>query len=341
MRNSRPTIKDIAVECGVSANTVSRALRGLPHIHPDTRRRVLRIAQQIHYKRNLLARGLVLNRTESVGLIITDSANPNYSLIVRGVEDYLFEHNINVIVSSSTGDAARERSVIDLFLGRAVDGIIITPTMVSYDNITTILNHQVPVVLTNRYFKGHPHDCVLVDNLSAIRELTEHLIELGHKQILYFGGFEYTSTSMDRYVGYGNVMKERGLKPLAPVFCGTPMDPEPLLSCFREIMAKPKPPTAFMCYNDRTAILILQELDRMGLSCPKDLSITGFDDITLADMLKTPITTVAQPTKMIGSKAAELLLRRLNGEIESDYEKIVLDTKVAIRASTGPPSRRD
>ncbi len=339
-RKYRATIKDIATRTGVSANTVSRTLRGLPHIHPETRQRILDVAKELNYKRNLLARSLVLKRTESVGVVITDTSNPNYSRIIRGVEDYLYQHNINLMISSSIGDELRERSVIELFLERAVDGMIVTPTMKSFDAIQEIMRRHVPLVLTNRYFKDHPMDAVRVDNTNSIRRLTRYLLELGHERIVYFGGHAYVTSSEDRYIGYRQAMTEAGRKPPAAVFCGTAREPDKVSEALTRLMAARNHPTALICYNDDLAVEVMHRLLDMGLAVPDDVSVSGFDDIDMAAMLRVPLTTVAQPTYLIGRKAAELLLRRINGDTEGFPQQVLLETNIMVRASTGPPSAR-
>lgn len=340
LRKYRATIKDIATRTGVSANTVSRTLRGLPHIHPETRQRILEVAKQLNYKRNLLARSLVLKRTESVGVVITDTSNPNYSRIIRGVEDYLYQHNINLMVSSSIGDEVRERSVIDLFLERAVDGMIVTPTMKSFAAIEEIVRRHVPLVLTNRYFKGHPMDAVRVDNVNSIKRLTHYLLDLGHERIVYFGGHEYVTTAEDRYVGYRKAMQEARRKPAPAVFCGTAREPDKVNRALVKLLRGKSRPTAILCYNDDLAVEVMHRLLDMGLSVPEDISVAGFDDIDMAAMLRVPLTTVAQPTYLIGRKAAELLLRRINGDMVDFPQQILLETNIMVRASTGPPPAR-
>ena len=338
-RKSRATIKDIALRTGVSANTVSRTLRGLPHIHPETRHRVLAAAKELNYKRNMLARSLVLRRTESIGVVITDTANPNYSRIIRGIEDYLFEHNINIMVSSSTGDEERERSVVDLFLGRAVDGVIMTPTMKSYQTIEEIVRRHVPVVLTNRHFTGHPHDAVRVDNYHSLRRMTEYLIGLGHRNIVFFGGHAFVSSCVDRYKGHTAAMKAAGLRPRPAVFCGTAREGNAPAALDRLLQTRQRP-TALLCYNDDLAVEVMHHLMETGHDVPGEISITGFDDIDMAALLRTPLTTVLQPTYVIGQKAAELLLRRINGSTEGYPHEVLLDTELIIRASTAPPPAR-
>ena len=201
------------------------------------------------------------------------------------------------------------------------------------------MRRHVPVVLINRQFKKHPHDVVQVDNYLAMRRLVEYVLGLGHEQAVFFGGHSYVSTCRDRYRGYCAAMKAAGLRPRPAVYCGTAREGKALVAS-DQLMRSARRPTAVLCYNDDLAVEVMHHLMCQGFSIPGDLSITGFDDIDMAPLLSIPLTTVQQPTYLLGQKAAELLLRRINGSMEGYPQSVVLDTNLMIRASSGPPPDR-
>jgi len=334
------TIKDIAKTAGVSHTTVSRALRGHPAIAEKTARHIRRLADELGYVPNTVARGLKTSRSGVLGVIVRRIVDPYFGEVLEGIEEVLYAEGYSLFLASSNRDASREEAIVRVMSERRVDGVIICSTRVGESHRRQLGRFGVPAVLINNQAAEEIAHSIYHDDTQGSRELTEHLLALGHKRIAFLGNARAGRTSQERLDGYHQALKAAGA-PLRSEFIvegpnGLPGGGEVGI---RRLLALEPRPTAFVCYNDMMAIGAINALREAGLSIPADCSVTGFDDISLAAYVHPPLTTFSQPKREIGRQAARMILGMLErpaGDRDLRPEILILCGKLCVRGSTGP-----
>jgi DNA-binding LacI/PurR family transcriptional regulator len=328
------SIKDIARLAGVSHSTVSRALRNSPLIPSTTAERIQKIAAEAGYTVSAIARSLVTNRTQAVGVVVTSIADPFNGEVVAGIESTANKNGYSVILANSQADPEREVRVVRSVHERRVDGILIASSRVGslYGSMLSELN--VPIVFLNNQHEADLIRSVSIDNEEGAYEATRHLIALGHCRIAYLGDRFGLHSDEERYAGYRRALGEAKLCPGKQFVLRGDGKPEGGAAAAHQFLDLPERPTAIFCYNDMTALGVMQEASERKLSIPRDLSIVGFDDLFFARLLVPALTTVRQPKEELGKQAMEMLLSVLSSE---DTEKAVtVKGELVVRASTGP-----
>jgi DNA-binding LacI/PurR family transcriptional regulator len=328
------SIKDIAQLAGVSHSTVSRALRKSPLISPETSERVRQIAEREGYTPSALARGLVTNRSEAIGVVVTSIADPFNGEVVAGIEEVANRHRYTVLLATSQADPEREVSVVRSFQARRVEGILVASSRVGGLHTPLLTKLRIPIVLLNNQHPSLFVHSVSCDNRSGAYLAARHLIDLGHREIAYLGDAHGLHSDSERFEGYEKAMREAGY----PVeerlvvradgkVAGARLAAQKLLAGNR--------PTAICCYNDMSALGVFAEAAARNLKIPEDLSITGFDDIFCAPYLSSPLTTVRQPMKELGRQAMEMMLALLRGE--KTERALLIEGDLIVRGSTAKP----
>ncbi|HEY3685187.1 MAG TPA: LacI family DNA-binding transcriptional regulator [Streptosporangiaceae bacterium] len=334
------TLRDVAQLAGVHPGTVSRALNEAtrPLVNAETTRRVLDAAEKLKYRPNPIARGLKTNRSRTVGVIVPDLLNPLFAAIVRGIEARLDRDGYTLLITNTDNDPDRERTQFEAMLARQVDGFITATAHRDHRLITEVVGPDAKVVLVNRRADDNALPAVTVDDERGVRLTVAHLVELGHRRIAQLSGPSRLSTGMRRRQGFVAAMAERGLD----------VDPELLDSgdgfteaegarVCRDLIGRGVPFTAIVAGNDLMALGCLDALDEVGLRCPEDVSIVGFNDIPFAGRFRPPLTTVRIPHYELGATAGGLLLDMLRGE-DVGRRQILLDPELIVRESTAPPA---
>ena len=329
------SIKDIARLADVSHSTVSRALRNSPLVNLDTAERIRRIAEESGYRRSAVARSLVTRRTDTVGVVVTNIADPFAAEVVGGIEEAALEREFSVFLANSNGDPTREVHAVRSFEERRVDGIIVTSSRVGALYMPMLARMRVPIVLLNNQHPGEFVHSVVIDNVEGSIAATRHLVELGHRRIAYVGDRYGHESDNERLAGYRQALAAAGLPSDAGYVVRGDGKASGAAAAMEQLLALPQPPTAVFCYNDMTALGALRELRGRGLRVPADLSIVGFDDISYAQYVDPPLTTVRQPMHQMGRLAMETLLRLLAGS-ESE-PNIKVPGELIVRQSTAPP----
>lgn len=337
-RVRRPTsIKDIARIANVSFSTVSRALHNSPLISRRTAERIQRIAQESGYRASAVARGLVNQKTKTVGVVVTTIADPFVSEVVSGIEECCNDHGYSVFLANSNADPDREQKVVQSFSERRVDGIVVTSSRVGALYLPLLSEMNVPVVLVNNQHPGEFVHSVMIENVKASQEATSHLIQLGHRRIAYLGDRYGHQSDTERFAGYREALGRAGL-PFAPeLVVHGDGKPEAAIEAVDSLLKLAAPPTAIFCYNDMTALGALRCLHTHGREVPGDVSVVGFDDLFIATFLQPPLTTVRQPRRRMGVLAMESLLKLMSGQ-ESD-DSISVPAELIVRDSTAPPRK--
>jgi DNA-binding LacI/PurR family transcriptional regulator len=328
----QPSIKDIARLARVSHPTVSRALQNSPLVNPRTAEKIRKIARESGYRASAVARGLVTRRTRTIGLVVTTVADPFTSAVVSGIEQTANDHGYSVFLADSNADPEREQKVVQAFAERRVDGIIVTSSRVGALYLTLLSEMMVPIVLVNDQHPGEFVHSVMIANRPGSRAAAAHLVELGHHRIAYLGDrFGYQSDA-ERYAGYRQALDAARIPPMPELEVYGDGKPEAALRAMDQLLALDHPPTAVCCYNDMSALGALRAIHMRGLGVPRDISVTGFDDLFLASYTEPPLTTVRQPMRRMGQLAMESLFKLMSGQ-ESSVQ-IRIEPELIVRKST-------
>ena len=337
----KATITDVAKRAGVSMKTVSRVLNNEPNVARSTREHVKAIASELNYSPNLAARGLASSKSYLMALIY-DSPSPNYiAHIQRGAIDACRETGYHLVVepiSLGTNKTAEEKSnAIRLVMNRLrVDGVILTPPLCDSDAILeTLAEYQIKCVRVSPKNSGF-QPSITMDNETAAFEMTEYLLETGHKKIGFIKGHVSHADTMERYRGFMRAMEKAGLEtPSCRTVQGdftfhSGIEAARLLLSLKE----EDRPTAIFSSNDDMAAAVYLVAGQMGISVPKDLSVCGFDDTPLAQTIYPPLTTVRQPIYKMGYEAVHQLARKPDDLKDAAN---ILDFEIKVRDSVAPP----
>lgn len=331
---SRITIKDIAREAGVSPQTVSRAINDKGEISTQTRERILRIADRLGYRPNSIARSLATRRTQNIGLVVPDVANPFFAGIARGIQDAAHQSNYNVFLCNTDENVDREISAIHSLEAQRVDGIILCSSRLNEQQILHLATRYQPLVLVNRHIDHAQTGSVSVDDVKGAAEAVRYLLQLGHRNIGFLAGPEASHSGKNRLQGYRVAMSahmdeipDRWQMPCPPQVEGGERTARQLLERAPEL-------TAILAYNDLVAIGALRACQELGRTVPDDCAIIGCDDVLLAALVSPALTTVHIPIYNLGQQATCQLLDMIDQENPAPTP-IVVSPHLVIRDSSG------
>lgn len=332
----RPTIKDVAQHAGVSVSTVSYVINDSGPVAADKRARVLTAVRELGYAPNQSARSLKRRRVSSIGLIVPDLRNQFFALVAEGVVDAAQQHDVTVVLCSTDASAEREAYYATLLRTQRLDGVIyLSGTGVSPGALAELAALR-SVVFVDERLLGLDVPFVGSHNRRGAREVADHVLAAGHERLAFVTGPPALWTSEQRLAGYREAVAAAGRNPDAvPVVVGDYRQPSGYAAAER-LLSAPEPPTAILCANDLMAIGVMEYCGAHGLSVPADVSVTGFDDVPLAALLSTPLTTVRQPAREMGAHAAELLLAHVAGAPPEEPTEL-LPTALQARASVAAP----
>ena len=346
------TLTDIAAAAGVTPMTVSRVVNDSGYVSAETRERVVRALAEMNYRRNGLARGLKRQRTDTIGLVLGDIANPFAAELARAAREVASSEGYNLFICVSEHSAREDIAAFDSLADHRVDGLIVATraNKLGNDRLAEIIESGVPVVLIGRDFR-HPHaDLVSADHLRGGHEATRHLIQLGHKRIGFIGVTLSSGFGLRRFQGYLDALREHGLGVDEELIVGEKKLDEQAPGYSTEMMGykgmrqllalRGKRPTAVFARNDFTAIGAVSAIKEAGLRIPQDIAVVGYDDVPLAAHASPPLTTVRQPTREQGRVAAEFLLRRIESGDVLPREERVFECELIVRESTVPPDNK-
>ncbi|MGE5264292.1 MAG: LacI family DNA-binding transcriptional regulator [Acidobacteriota bacterium] len=326
----RVSIKDIAKAAGVSHSTVSRALSDSPLVADETRGRIQRIARELGYTPNAIARAFVTQRTRTIGVIVTTIADPFAGEVVRGIEEIAADNNYRIFLGTSHSDPDREVNLVKGLREWRVDGVIVAASRVGALYLPLLKEIGVPLVLINNQHEGPFSHTVGVDNSQGAELATHHLISLGHRVIGYIGGPADHASHRDRLMGYQRALADANV-PYDPSLVRSGTGRADSGEQVVQLLARSPVPTAISCYNDMTAIGALTALKRRGLRVPADISLVGFDDIEFTRYVDPPLTTIRQPKDEMGLLAMRMLMDLLDGKIVTN---VMVPGELIVREST-------
>jgi DNA-binding LacI/PurR family transcriptional regulator len=325
---NRPTIYDVAREAGVAASTVSRAYARPGRVNADTARVIFAAAERIGYRAATIT-GSLGRQTGAVALMVSDITNPFYGEIIKGAEKAVRQAGYALLLSDTSESGPVEREVVERTLG-LVEGIVLASSRMS-DSAVRMIAKQKPLVLLNRQISET--SCIVADNPRGVRRAVEHLGMLGHETITYVAGPEASWAEGMRWQALREAAHELELR----VRRIDPRDDPTMrtgLTAARRIAEEGA--TAVLAYNDALAIGVIKGLKQLGASVPGDVSVVGFDNVLLADVVDPALTTVAAPMRKAGALGVGNVLALAAGA-RSSGETVVLPVKLVVRESTAPP----
>lgn len=336
MRSGQVTIKDIAKELGISASTVSRALKDHPDISSKTKLAVNELAKKWHYKPNAVALSLRHSKTNIIGVIIPEIVHHFFSSVISGVEEIAHKAGYNVMMFQSNESYVREMANVQALLSSRVDGVLVSMSKetTDYSHFRELRDNGIPIVFFDRVCNDVASDNVIVDDFAGAFAAVEHLINIGCKRIAHLSAPQHMLLAQNRQKGYRQAMLKYKV----------PIDESLVVKCdsFDEavimtpdLLSLPEPPDAIFAVNEMTAAGALSVIKKFGLRVPEDIAIVGFTDGIVSRVSDPSLTTLEQHGYEVGLRAAEILVGRIS-DGDMDYEPItkVVKTNLIVRGST-------
>lgn len=331
------TLTDVARAARVSIATVSRALSLPEKVRPVTLARVEGAIERLGYVANGSARALASRRSFTVGALIPAIDNPSFANTVHALQQTLGEAGYTLLLACHDFSPAAERRLARTLIERGVDGLVLLGTEHEPALFELLERLHLPCVLTWALTAGAGHSCVGFDNRLAAIRLTEHLLELGHSEFAMISGITANNERVrERVLGVRAALERRGLALRSGRFLERPYTLQSGRDGFAELMTRVPRPTAVICGNDVLAIGAMAECNVMGLALPGEVSITGFDDMEMSAIVQPGLTTVHFPTRKLGERAAQQVLRAIAGEPVAPREE--LPVRLVVRGTTAPPA---
>jgi len=335
----RTTIKDIAAKTNLSVTTVSLVLNGKSSkISEKTKELVFKTAMELQYRPNQLAVGLIKKRTKTIGLIVPDIRNNFFSTLAKGIEDECRRNDWTVILCNTSDKHERDIEYINVLASKSVDGILYCmsadSSLEKFKKSYELLNKfNIPFIMVDRSFDMP--DCITakLDHVKGGYIATKYLLELGHKRIACVTGPNNLDDSNRRLVGYKKALKEAGIAFDSSIIAEGNYSMESGIAAVETLIGKNF--SAIFAFNDMMAYGVYKGLKKHNLSVPTDISVMGYDDIFLSEILEVPLTTVHQPVEKLGTAAASHLIGFIEGDLK-DNTIVTYPPELVIRKSTLP-----
>ncbi len=307
-------IYDVAKEAGVSIATVSYVINEKHNMNAETVEKVNRAVKKLNYKLNRVARSLVVDATNVIGVVVSDISNPFFAPIVRGIEDTVGSKEYIVMVGNSDEDWMKAKRYIETLITHRVDGIILSPTSNFEKLVSELETLNKPIVFVNRSSETFKCDTVESDNMLGAEIAVKHLLEMGHNKICSITGPLSVSTHLNRLDGYKNALRQWSVPIRKEYILTSPDHNEIDFACrsLPSVLAGEDRPTAIFAGSGRIGVSVLQVINEMNLKVPEDISLISFDETEWAPIIDPPLTTVRQKTYSMGQTAAKMLLDRID-----------------------------
>lgn len=331
----KPTIEDVAKAANVSVATVSRVVNRQGGVRKETEERIVRAINDLSYVRNAIARSMVRKETKTIGVIIPDFINPFFSEVISGLQNAALEKNYFTIISSSNESKMIESEILQHYIERGVDGLVITTADESGEQLSSVIHAGIPIVAVDRQINNYEVDTVLTGNREGAYEAVKHLISKGHKDIAIIRGPQDTTPGLERFKGYRKAMSEYGL-PIREQWIGEGDFMENSgYNCAKRFYESSHRPTAIFSSNNLMSIGAVKALQHLNWRIGEDVAFVGFDDIEIATFMKPNLTMVSRNMRNLGEIAFQLLHDRMkNGqELNSTKRQHILSPYLIVRES--------
>lgn len=330
--NSTITIKDVASEADVSISTVSRVLNNKPDVGDNTRKKILKIIDKLNYNPNNIARGLVMKKTNTIGLIIPDISNPFFPEVAKAIEDQAQKLGYSVILFNTDNNLEREKKAVDVLRGKQVDGLIVSLSLDNSNILEELKEKNYPVVQIDRQALSNSYPLISIDNEESAYYIVEYIIKNGHQKIAHITGNLHTTTARDRLAGYKKALKDNNIEINNKLIFEGNYSQNSGYKNMKKILKYKDRPTAVFAANDITAAGVYKAIFEANLKIPEDIAVAGHDDIDLATLLQPQLTTMAQPKYELGKRAIIYLFKMINKNNINGKDQI-LKTNLMIRNS--------
>jgi LacI family transcriptional regulator len=305
------TMAEVAREAGVSITTVSHVINGTRHVSDKTVVRVRSAIERTGYQPNSIARALAGAPTQSIGLAISGIANPYIVDFIAAIEAEAAAHDHTLLLGETHDEPGKELLMVQELVRRRVDGLVLAPSPGAMTNALRYLaEHSMPVVLLDRFLPLEV-DQVGTENEGPAAQLVEHLAQAGHRRIGLVAGLEGLSTTDERIAGYRRGLRNSDIELDPTLVAHGASQHEPARAATNRLLDAADPPTALVAANSAMTIGVMHALRERGLEVPDDIALVAFDDFEWSDLFRPRLTVIAQPTRVIGARAVQLLLARL------------------------------
>jgi LacI family transcriptional regulator len=332
-----PTIKDVAALAGVSYTTVSHVINRSRPVSEKARSNVEAAIRRLNYVPSAVARSLRHQATSTIGLLVSNSTNPFFAELSRGIEDSCYQAGYSVILCNSDDDPERQQTYLRVLLEKRIDGLIICSAGDDLGLAEHLRDAQVPIIIVDRAVKGLMADLVQIDHFKGGYIATRHLLELRHKSIGCIAGPSSAAVSAERLDGYHKALDEAGAPFRAEWVVEGDFTAEGGYRAARNLLKKPEI-TAVFASNDLMGIGLLRFAAEHGIRIPSQLSVVGFDGIELTKYFYPSLTTVGQSIHKQGEIAVSALIERMRKGGEGRFRRIVINPELSIKESTGAPT---
>jgi DNA-binding LacI/PurR family transcriptional regulator len=348
MRSTVVTIRDVAKASGFSSTTVSIVLNNAPlarYIPAVTKKRIEGAAKRLGYRPNLFARSLRSQRSHTVGVMVFDMTDPFCTLVLRGIENTLYQSSYLPILTDVHNERSRFERYLEMLLDRRVEALIVVANwlFVDIEVLADLEKSSIPTAMIGRELQNDSISSVLVDNELGAHAAVEHLYALGHRKIAFIRGPKTLGDSAPRWKGIRSFAKASGLELDTRLIVDLPESEDPISSfeagykLTEDLLKQKKPFTALMAFDDMTAFGAIRALAKAGMRVPEHCSVIGFDDVAACSLYTPPLTTVRQPMEAMGTIAVNIILEGINA-VQEKREVRAVHRKVApefvVREST-------
>jgi DNA-binding LacI/PurR family transcriptional regulator len=348
MKGSMVTIREVAKESGFSSTTVSIVLNNAPlarYIPAATKKRIEKAAKKLGYRPNLFARSLRSQRSHTVGVMVFDMTDPYCTLVLRGIENSLYQSSYLPILTDVHNERARFERYLEMLLDRRVEALIVLANwlFVNIDVLADLEKSSIPTVMIGQELRTDSISSVIVDNEVGAYSAVEHLYLLGHRKIAFIRGPKTLGDSAPRWKGIRSFAKTSGLELDPQLILDLPESRDPISSfeagykITEEFVKRKRPFTALMAFDDMTAFGAIRALAKAGLRVPEHCSVIGFDDVAASGLYTPSLTTVRQPMEAMGAMAVSIMVDGINAvlekrEVSATHRKMA--PELAVREST-------
>lgn len=333
-------ILDVAAKAGVSSATVSRVLNNKGNVTPKTKEKVMKVIQEMGYQPNAVAKSLRSQKTLAIGVIVPDINNSYYADIIKGIEKKAYANKYKVIICDTENNKEKELEFINLLMNKTVDGMILVTPLLSDEEICHFADKNYSIGIVGRYIEHANIPCVFTDNVKFSKEVVCHLVEQGHREIAFVSGYADAVDSYERLEGYLKALREHKL----------PFHPESIengnfneqggYEAMKRLFEKRVRFTAIYAANDEMALGIYRFCAEHGIKIPEQLAVVGVDNNRVSRYITPKLSTVEQPTMMMGKTIVEKLIYRLEHDEILDERVVKLDSRLIIRESSNYQVRK-
>ncbi|TFE28603.1 LacI family DNA-binding transcriptional regulator [Cohnella luojiensis] len=327
-------IIDVAAKAGVSPATVSRVLTQNAAVTPKTKDKVMRAIEQLGYHPNAAAKNLRSQRSMTICVIVPDINNAYFSEIIKGIENMAYANKYKVIICDAQNQKERELEYLNLLMDRTIDGAILIATQLNDEQIRQISDKGYHIGLVGRYIEHERIPCIYTDNVKFSREVIHHLVEQGHRRIVFLSGYAEAIDSYERLEGYLKALSEHQI-PFRPEWIDNGNFDEPGgYEAMKRLFDKKIEFTAVYAANDEMALGVYKACAEYNIRIPEQLAVVGVDNNRISKYVTPSLTTVNQPKYAMGAILAEKLLDQMNGNVFSEKRVFKVDSELIIRQSS-------